>query len=370
MPISSRRFPLLRLPLLLALVAIAAITVTGCAGRRKPATPAASDTPATSDTPDTPASEPPPTDTRSLRELCREGAPQEQALLDESRRVLAETFCGATLWFDGLFGGKPDVENARAVSGRVELSTLYTQEEGVEPKARLRLKYDLPTLKKRFNLFLGREDRDDFVQGREEGFAVRSSVFSVEDEDRWLAGLGYSPPGRWKDRFDVRVGLKLSTESEVFVQGRFRRNVFFGEKSVWRLRETVFYENRDGFGSTTSADFDHILGKRLLFHWGTVATISEATDGADWRSATVLYQNLGQRSAIAYEVFLRGATGRDVKLREYGATSTYRRPLNRQWLFGELTAGYTWPRRERDEPREGSALIGIGFELLFGRNPY
>ena len=291
-------------------------------------------------------------------------------MLDESRRYLAETFCSATLWFDGLFGGQPDIANARAVSGRVELSTIYTEADGTEPRARLRLKYDLPNLEKRFNLFLGRDDRDNVVQSREEGFAIRSSVFGVETEDRWLAGLGYSPPGRWSDRLDFRVGGRLSTAPEVFVQGRLRRNLFVGDRSVWRLRETVFYENRDGFGSTTSADFDHVLRRTLLFRWGTVGTVSEATDGLDWRSATVLYQNFGSRNAVAWELFLRGSTGDDVNLREYGARTIFRRPLNRQWLYGELIGGYTWPRESRDVPREGSALFGFGLELLFGKTPF
>jgi hypothetical protein len=353
----NRRSDFSRRLLCLRLLLLSAVVATGCAGRHKPAT-------APSDAPPPASSEEP-----SLRELCREGTPVEQGLLDDSRRLLAETFCGATLWFDGLFG-QPDIENARAVSGRVELSTIYTEADGTEPRARLRLKYELPNLERRVNLFLGRDDRDDFVQGRQEGFAIRSSVFGVETEDRWLAGLGYSPPGRWKERLDFRVGGRLGSSPEAFVQGRLRRNVFLGERSVWRLRETVFYENRDGFGSTSSADFDYVLRRALLFHWGTVGTVSEATDGMDWRSATVLYQNLGSRSALAYELFLRGSTGSDVEVREYGARSVYRRPLNREWLYGELIGGYTWPRESLDEPREGSMLIGFGIELLFGRNPY
>ncbi|HEX6862348.1 MAG TPA: hypothetical protein VF414_06010 [Thermoanaerobaculia bacterium] len=340
-----------------AVLLLAAAVVTGCAGRQKPATvPSEAQPPAS-------ATEP------SLREACQASTPEEQNLLDNSRRKLEETFCGATLWFDGLFGQR-DIENARAVSGRVELSTIYTEADGTEPRARLRLKYDLPNLDRRVNLFLGRDDRDDFVQGRQEGFAIRSSVFGVETQDRWLAGLGYSPPGRWEERLDFRVGARVSSAPEVFVQGRLRRNVFIGDRSVWRLRETVFYENRDGFGSTSSADFDYVLRRTLLFHWGTVGTVSEATDGLDWRSATVLYQNLGKRSALAYELFLRGSTGSDVEVREYGARTIYRRPLNRDWLYGELITGYTWPRQSIDEQREGSALFGFGLELLFGRNPY
>lgn len=345
-----------RRPLCLLLSAVFAV---GCAGRQKPAT--------------APSEAPPPAavtvEERSLREICREGEPVEQSLLDNSRRVIAETFCGATLWFDGLFG-EADIENARAVSGRVELSTIYTEVEGADPKARLRLKYDLPNLDRRVSLFLGRDDRDDVVRDRQEGFAIRSSVFGVETEDRWLAGLGYSPPGRWKERLDFRVGGRVSSAPEIFLQGRLRRNVFVGERSVWRLRETVFYENRDGFGSTSSADFDYVLRRTLLFHWGTVGTASESTDGLDWRTATVLYQNLGSRSALAYELFIRGSTGADFDVREYGARGVYRRPLNREWLYGELIAGYTWPRESLAEPREGSATIGFGLELLFGRNPY
>jgi hypothetical protein len=341
----------------LAVLLLAALAASGCAGRRNK--------------PETAASEPPPARAvePSLRELCEQGQPVEQDLLDNSRRILAETFCGATLWFDGLFG-QPDVENAREVSGRVELSTVYTEADGAQPRARLRLKYDLPNVERRVNLFLGRDDRDDFVQGRQEGFAIRSSVFGLETDDRWLAGLGYSPPGRWRERLDFRVGARMSSAPEAFVQGRLRRNVFLGERSVWRLRETGFYENRDGFGSTSSADFDHVLSRKLLFHWGTVGTVSEATDGLDWRTATVLYQNLGSRSALAYELFVRGSTGDEVDLREYGARGVYRHPLNREWLFGELIAGYTWPRESLDEPREGSALIGFALEMLFGRNPY
>lgn len=355
MDLHSRRFPPLRLLVLSVWITAAA---SGCAGRKQP---------------ETPATAPPPpaaADRRSPWELCRERTPEEEALLDESRRYIAETACSATLWFDGLFGGQPDIKNARAVSGRVELSTLYTEADGAQPKARLRLNYELPNLKKRVNLFLGRDDSGDFVRDREEGFAIRSSVFGIETEERWLAGLGYSPPGKWSERLDFRVGGRLGTAPEAFVQGRLRRNIFLGDRSVWRLRETVFYENRDGFGSTTSADFDHVLRRTLLFRWGTVGTVSEATDGVDWRSATVLYQNLGSRSAIAWELFLRGSTGADVSLREYGARGIYRRPLNRQWLYGEFLGGYTWPRKSRDVKREGSTLLGIGVELLFGKAPF
>jgi hypothetical protein len=378
-------------PAFAAALLVAVFGTAGCSAHRAPATPAvpaatpasvapvAAADPAAEAAGSAPAaasreapapSAPPAPRARTLRELCREARGGEAPLIDDTRRLLEETFCGATLWFDGLFGDEPDVENAREVSGRVELSTLYTEVDGVDPKARLRLKYDLPNLERRVNLFLGRDDRDEIVEDRREGFAIRSSVFGLENEEQWLAGLGYSPPGRWEEKVDFRAGVRLKTASEVFVQSRYRRNFFQGTNNVWLFRETVFWENREGFGSTTSLDFDRVLRRDLLLRWGNVGTISESTEGMTWRTTALVYHNLRRSRAVAGEVFVRGTTGAEVPLREFGVRGVYRQPIGRPYLFGDLILGYTWPRFERDEPRDGSVTFGLGVELLFGRKPY
>ncbi len=381
-----------RRPSVLAVSLTIAVLTFGCAGRRQPvvvdagitavppegtgatAAPAPEPAPVESTTeattPAMPAATPAaaPRAEPSLHDLCRQDR-RDEDIIDESRRMLAETFCGATLWFDGLFGGTPDVRNARAVSGRVELSALHTDFAGFDGNARVHLNYDLPNLQRRFRLFLGRDERS-FARDRQEGFAIRSSVFGLEDRDEWLAGLGYRPPGRFLQRVDFGVGARLKTSPEVFAQTRYRRNFFLGRNDVWRFRETVFWENRDGFGSTTSMDWDRVLRPDLLLRWGNVGTISEASSGLEWRSALVLYKNLSGLRAVAGELFARGATDAEVSFRELGARAVYRQPLRAQYFFGDLIVGYTWPKERRDQAREGSAMIGLGVELLFGRDPY
>ncbi|MCB1035763.1 MAG: hypothetical protein KDD47_18220, partial [Acidobacteria bacterium] len=338
----------------------------GCAAHRKPATPATGAAEAAA-APAPPADSPP---EDSLRDLCRRKADENEPTLDASRRLLQETVCGATLWLDGLFGGEPDVANARDVSGRLELSNGYTEHDGYTPRIRLRVRLDLPTLENRFHLFLGRDNEDDVVQDRQEGFAVRSAFFGLDEEDTWLAGLGYRPPGKWRQRIDFRVGGRLRSAPEVYVQGRFRRNHFVGHRSAWRFRETLFLDNREGFGGTTEIAFDHVPIDQVLMRWSNLGTYSEESEGLEWGSFGLLYWKASSVNALGFEVFVRGATGAEVPLKELGSRVIFRRPVFRRWLYGEIVGGYSWPRESLAENRLGSAQIGVNLEILFGRDPY
>lgn len=300
---------------------------------------------------------------------CRQRNPAEAPAIDDAHRKLYETLCGAALWFDGLFGERNEIAiaSARGASGRLELSGLNSEYEGSKVRLRGNVRFDFPNFAKRWNAFIGRDDQDDFIRDRSEGLALRSQFLDFADENRWLAGLGYSLPGTYKQRTDFRVGGKLGTEPEIFAQGRYRRNFLINDRNLFHFRETLFWTNRDGFGSTTSLDFDHVVKRTMLLRWGNIGTVSEATDGLEWRSAMLLYQSLANAKALAYELFIRGATANEVALKEYGARGIYRHPLlHRDWLAGEVVLGYSWPRYLLVDKREGSLTVGLGLEILVG----
>ncbi len=305
----------------------------------------------------------------TARVVCREGKPDNEALLDATRRRLWETLCGANLWFDGLFGEHRNAESARDVSGRVELSAIGSRIEGYKVRSRIDLNYQLPNLEHRWNAFLGRgNDANDFIQDRRKGLGLRSQFLDVETDERWLAGLGYSLPGSYERSVDFRAGGSGGREPEVFLQGRFRRNWILDERNLVHLREAAFWTNRQGFGVTAGVDYDRYLRRALLARWGTIGTYSEDTHGVNWRSALVLYNDLTGRRAIAYEGFVRGETDAPVPLREYGTRVVYRQGLTRRWLFGEIVLGYSWPRLRLEDRRGGAATFGVGLELDFGRD--
>jgi hypothetical protein len=303
-------------------------------------------------------------------EPCRQPADPEAQVVDDLHRQLYRMMCGASLWFDGLFGEERHPAAAQKTTGRLELSGTYSQRDGAKVRTLFNARMVLPNMQDRVEAFVGRDDQDEFVQGRTEGLALRPLFVNMEREDRWVAGLGYGLPGSYKQKTDVRVGVRGGLRTpETFAQARFRRNFFIGERDLWHFREIVFWTNREGFGATTVVDYDHVISPRRMFRWANTATNSQDTHAWWWRSAFVLYRNLADRQAVAYESFVRGETQAEVPLQEYGLRTIYRRGLkSRPWLYGELVLGYSWPRFERTEKRDGSAAIGLGIEILIGRD--
>lgn len=298
---------------------------------------------------------------------CLDLHPDEVRLIDATRRRLHETLCSASLWFDGLFGEHRNVKAARGAHGRVETSYTYSDFYGNKERVRMDVRVDLPNLEQRFSAFLGRDNEDDFVRDRQEGFALRSQFPSIDDRDEWLGGLGYALPA--SDRFstDFRVGVRNLRNPRLFVRSRVRYNAYSDKRNLIHIRMTPFWNTRDRFGITPGIDFSRVLSPTRLLRFSNLGTASQESRGFDWRSALIHYQGLRKGRGIAVEAFIRGFTEAPVSIREYGSRAVYRHPLFSDRLFAELVAGYTWPQELPEEDRRGSALLAFGIEMPFGK---
>jgi hypothetical protein len=299
---------------------------------------------------------------------CHREKPNEVAVLDETRERLQETVCGASLWFDGLFGER-DLAAARTAHGRLEVSTAHSEFEGRETRVRFDARVKLPALEQRLSAFIGRDNQDDIARDRSEGLGLRSQADELDQVEDWFAGLGYRLKEDWGIRSEFRVGVRGLRQPKAFAQLRNIWNAYEDDDDRVQLRATPFVNNLDGAGFTLSVDFDHALSATRLLRWGSAGTVTEESAGVGWRSAVLLYQSLRELRAIAFEAFERGATGAPEPLVEYGVRVIYRQPLLKRRLFAELVPGYSWPRVDPALPREGSAGVTFGLELPFGRKP-
>lgn len=301
------------------------------------------------------------------RQLCTKPEEGNDNVVDNMQETMEETTCAAALWLDGLFGEPRNLDTARRTSGFLETSVNWSEFKDWDERVRFRVRFKLPNLKDRVSAVFGRDNEEDVVRDRSEGFAVRSALPRAAEDDSWLAGLGYSFPGSQRFKTDFRVGVASITKPRTYVQQRARYIAYADEEDLFYIRGTAFWNNRVGFGFTSGADYSRVLTQTLLLRFTNVGTVSQESEGLDWFSGLILYQNLREERALAYELLIRGQTDEPEPLYEYGGRVVYRHPLLKRRLYTELLVGYSWPREDPDLKREGAAQAGLSLEIPFGQ---
>ncbi len=300
-------------------------------------------------------------------QACQVRRRGEQEVIDQASATLQETVCGASLWFDGLFGDR-DPAAARTARGRLEVSTAHSEFEGEETRIRFDARVQLPAFERRLSAFIGRDNEDEVSQDRTEGLGLRSQADQLVQVEDWFAGVGYRLKDTYGIRSEFRVGVRGLRHPVVFMQVRNAVTAYEDADDRITLRLTPFVNHLDGPGLTAGTHFDHALAPTRLVRWSAIGTIHEESPGVLWRTAALLYQNLKGYRAIAFEAFERGATGAPEPLLEYGVRTIYREPFFKRRLFAELVLGYSWPRVDPALERDGSAGFTFGLELPFGKD--
>ena len=294
----------------------------------------------------------------------------ETPALDKFRHGVERSVCVTAWRFDSLFGVLPEdqIVERRATHGRLRLGLKWDERDGFKEEVALRAQVHLPIAERRMRLIFGRDTDEAFIEGGSREFD--GATFTEEDEDRrWLLGLGYEPIRGTRSRLSLGAGVRLRTPPDPYVQASYWYQTMVHENLLLRARQTVFWENEDGFGTATRVSLERALGERRMLRWANHLRVAEATDGMLWNTNLTLYQALAEDRAIALRGAVRGETGRDVNPIEYNLRLIHRRSFLKEWLFLELQGGGGWLRQEKDEPREFVPEAAVIFEMAFGRRP-
>ncbi len=300
--------------------------------------------------------------------LCNDDN-QQHAMIDRLRSRLYKLTCSSASWFDGLFGNTRYDEDYRATHGSLTTGALWSQRKSFEKTLRYHVRMYLPQANQRLHAFVGRVDREDYVSESQPDVYGLPKVFDRDIRETNLAGIGYNEPLKKRGSFDVGTGVHLSFPLDPYVKGSYRFARPVGERNLLHLRETAFWENQEGFGVTSTLDWDHIVGDKHLLRFTTSGTFSEASEGLRWFSNFTLFQFLSGEHALAYELAANGSLDHEVPLADYGGSIVLRQRVWRDWLLLELRGGIDWPRDFLYEHRRSNLNAGLAFELRFGNEP-
>jgi hypothetical protein len=136
-----------------------------------------------------------------------------------------------------------------------------------------------------------------------------------------------------------------------------------------RLRTTVFWRKSEGEGISTNLDLERRLGESRLLRWANVLKVSGETQDLRYDSRVILYQSIDADRALSVMAGMRGETGAEVPVEEYGTVVTLRQRMHREWFFGEILFGIFRIREEGWPDRETGLFFALGMEFYFGEPP-
>lgn len=300
-------------------------------------------------------------------EICAQPDAGYLSVLQRVRRGLTVTACASSAWLDGLFGDQIYYDDYHATHGTVTVGGLWSDYDGFDPRLRFRARLQLPQWDERISAFAGRVGEDDYISDTENDFqALPSRQFGTLEDESVLVGLGYSKPDRTGNDFDLGVGVRVDWPLDPYARARYEIVRPFAERYVFTARETVFWQNTEGFGTTTRINFDRVFSDRYLLRWSNLGKYTEETIGLEWYTQLTLFQSIGQRTGLAWQAQVEGATDNEVQLTRHAVRLIMRRQLTPDWLILELRGGVGWPRRKLSEERDASPEIGIAVEMQFG----
>jgi hypothetical protein len=298
------------------------------------------------------------------------GPQPDHQWLDRTQQGVQDLATHSAQHLDRLFGPEEDEAPYRAATGSIAPAVLWDEFNGWQPKVRFHVDLPLPQMNERFNAFIGRVNRDEYVSESAPQSGAFERQYGPPSDEQTLAGVSYHTPTKQGGRFDAGTGVRLRFPLDPYLKGSYLYELGKSQTGLLSLRQTVFWQNSEHAGFTTRADLERVFADKWLVRWTTSASISERSDGVFGYSSIRALRGFPNRRAVAVEIGFDGETNSPVPLHEYGIKAAYRQSVMRDWLVLELRSSLTYPKEQPGQSRQPSWGVGIGFEMFFGTNEF
>ncbi len=291
----------------------------------------------------------------------------EEMMIDSFQQGVERSVNATARWFDNFFGdGRSFDDSDYRSQGRVSLAPEWSAYNGWKLRSRFRAQVNLPYAEERFSAFIGRVDTDDYVVG-DDGERRASVLRNVNSDSEWLVGLGFNPGQGEESRFSITGGVRGGLSADLYTEGRYLYQIRFTETIQVRTRSALFWRDSDGFGFDQRVDYEQTWGDDWLGRIALEGTTAERIDGIRWRNSASLYHLYTEDKAVAVDFWYRGESKAPVSDEDFGVRLIHRQSWLRDWFFVESWVGSHWPKSEPGEVREQAWLVGLEFEVWFGR---
>ncbi|RFF28460.1 MULTISPECIES: hypothetical protein [unclassified Wenzhouxiangella] len=297
---------------------------------------------------------------RLMEMSCRDEEGRPEGWLDLTHSYLNQRLCEPAAWFDGFFGDPRTLEeNPVGSFVRLRNAVRWDEHEGWQYRVGVRANVILPRLSERVRLLVA---RDEDLEG---DYTDPAGAFD-DPENQTRLGLRFLASEHARSRFDVDGTVRVSSGSlNPRLRGRYRYIRGLTDRTLGRFTQSAFWEREEGLGLTTRLDWEWLPDRNRLLRWSGRGTWSEKSDGIDWRTGLVSFQQLDMKSAIRAEVGAWGYTEPEFETEEYFVALRYRRQFLRHWLYYEIEPAHAWPKDFDTGERRSDWRLTFTLEIQF-----
>jgi len=258
--------------------------------------------------------------------------------LDRTHAYLNRQLCGPAAWFDGFFGSqRADEETPVGSFFRIRNSLRWDESENLDFNVKFSANIYLPRVSQRVRLLISRDDD-------QAGLDDQADSSNADEDLETRLGLRFLLNESGRTQFDLDGTVRVKTDGlNPRIRGRARNALRLSENSFARFTQTGFWEREDGFGVSSRADLEWLPDDETLVRLTGTGTVSEATDGIDWRTGLIGFRQLNRKTAVRSELGAFRRTDGSRKREEVFVNFRFRRAFLRDWLFYELQPEYAWP---------------------------
>jgi len=301
---------------------------------------------------------------RTIELSCRDPQGRPESWLDRTHSYLSRKLCEPAAWFDGFFGSERAYEETPIGSFiRVRNSMVWDETENFGHEIRLSANISLPRVSDRVRLLIS---RDESIEG--DG-SFDDDIGRGDDDEQTRLGLRFLLSELGRTQLDADATVKVNSGGlNPRARGRLRHVRGLTDATLARWTQTVFWELDEGFGTISRADWEWLPDRLTLVRVTGRGTLSQDTDGIDWRTGLIGFRQLNRVSAVRSEIGAFGYTDPDPTIEEYFVNFRYRRSFLRDWLFFELQPEHAWPIDEETGRRRADWRFIFTLEIQF-ENP-
>jgi len=283
----------------------------------------------------------------------------EPTRVEKTHRLVERKVNEASQWFDSFFDDQNYLEEDASTRLRLRPELYLQKKEAAKVRVKLAAKVNLPKLSKKASLVIGGDD----------GAGDFENSFDDTLDDPTVGMQFFGKQSRtWNT--SITAGIKLKRGLALFAGPRVRYLQDLGERSQFRIVQTVRWFTDNGWDTRTRLDFDYVFKSGVFLRQtidGRWRADRHEEEGFRTRVSTSVTQPLKRYNAgLQYEWFTIFHTEPNNKVDSTTLALRFRKRSKQQdWLFYEVVPQIAF---EDEFDWEINPGIRLRIEIIFGKD--